>query len=89
MELDGVQISNEQELRKLVEQINADIASSDKFDGAENKDTLLNMQKILYLYRRLKRKEERDAFRIRNDCKKCYFFQERKCPAVRECLLEK
>lgn len=86
--LDDVRITNEEEMRKLVEQINTDIEFSNAFQNSNNREKLLDMQRVLYLYRRLRRKEERDAFRIKNDCKKCYYFQERKCYGVKECLLE-
>lgn len=86
--LDEVRITNEEELRKLVEQINTDIEFSNAFRNSNNREKLLDMQRVLYLYRRLRRKEERDAFRVKNECKKCYYFQERKCYGVKVCLLE-
>lgn len=86
--LDDVRITNEEEMRRVVEQINTDIEFSNAFKNSANREKLLDMQRVLYLYRRLRRKEERDAFRVKNDCKKCYYFQERKCYGVKTCLLE-
>ena len=51
--LDDVRITNEEEMRKLVEQINTDIEFSNAFQNSNNREKLLDMQRVLYLYRRL------------------------------------
>lgn len=87
MEFDNqdIVIASEDDLIVLVEQINEKIRNSQDVDDMEE---IIDLKKILRLYRRMKCKEARDEFRILHDCKTCYYFQEWKCHGENRCLLE-
>ena len=80
-EFSNIQIRNENDLIMLVEQIN--------HTNRENSNMKpLDMKRILYLYRRIKRKDEIAKFRLEHDCKNCYFFQEKTCHGINQCRME-
>lgn len=85
----GVTIADEKELINYVKQINADITYANQHNKKDVLRELIDVDEVLCLYRKMKRKEEIYAFRIKHDCKSCYYFQERVCWGIKECLLEK
>ena len=73
-ELDGKNIKNEKELRAYLR--------SHQFPEP------IDEEEMVRLYRKMMNRLKINEFRAVNDCKHCYYFQQRMCKAMGNCLME-
>jgi len=81
-------VRNEKEFRQLVKRTNRQIMLENQHRKDGIKEELIDMKSAVDRYRRIVRKERINQFRIEHDCRKCYYFQERKCWGTTQCLME-
>lgn len=86
--LNSCDVRNEKEFRQLVKRTNRQIMLENQRRKDGIKEELIDMKSAVDRYRRIVRKERINQFRIEHDCRKCYYFQERKCWGTSQCLME-
>lgn len=86
--LNSYAVKNEKEFRQLVKRTNRQIMLENQHRKDGIKEELIDMKLAVERYRRIVRMERINQYRIEHDCRKCYYFQERKCWGTSQCLME-
>lgn len=86
--LSSYAVKNEKEFRQLVKRTNRQIMLENQHRKDSIKEELIDMKSAVDRYRRIVRRDRINSYRIEHNCRKCYYFQERKCWGTSRCLME-
>ena len=86
--LNSYAVKTEKEFRQLVKRTNKQIMLENQHRKDGLKEELIDMKSAVERYRRIVRRDRINSYRIEHDCRKCYYFQERKCWGTSSCLME-
>ena len=84
----GLLIEHEKDLVRLVKEINSDIEFENITKSKKDKEELLDLDYVIKRYKKIRYRIEKKEFREKNDCKYCYYYENKMCKAVRKCPIE-